>query len=161
MRIQDSTIRAKEKIAGMVELLRQRQVKEQQAAERWQAAVSTCLAIAEEVLKGTTATAQLDEHKLVLQSKHGCRAEFAFDPASVSMIGKKFFPNQSSGETFFSWRIAPPPRPQGQSPHQWGPSRPEGVPAPPPPDPQEAFEKAIADWFEWAHIGAGAPPAAL
>lgn len=151
---------ARERIESVLRQLRQRQEKEQQAAAAWQRSRSRCLLIAQALLEGTQATVRLDDDRLLLDSPHGSNGQFVFDAKQLALIGRRT--QQSTAktlvETFFSLRIEPPPRAQGVADGQWGPGHVDGMgELTRQVGSQEAFEKAVADWFEWAFMGAGAP----
>lgn len=153
---------ARERIESVLRHLRQRQEKQQQATGAWQRARSRCLLIAQTLLEGTEATVRLDDDRLILESRHGSNAQFVFDAKQLALIGKRTqkATEKTFVETFFSLRIEPTPRPQGAAPGQWGPGQAEGIrELTPQVGSQEAFEKAVADWFEWSHMGPGAPQA--
>lgn len=153
---------AREKIDGVVRRMQQRDDKQRAAFAAWQRSKDRCLAIAQSLLDGTQAKAVYDglAAGLLLTAKHGSFARFVFDSQQLALVGTRGKEGEA-GEPFFSLKIEPPARPQGYAQGQWGPSRPDGIgDISAKVGTQEAFEKAVADWFEWAHIGDGAPPAA-
>ena len=153
---------AREKIDGVLRHMQQREDKQRQAKGAWERSKARCIAIAQALLEGTGAQVSvLDiDGSVWLTAKHGACARFSYDAQQLALIGTR---GKSAGasEPFFSLKIEPPARPQGYAQGQWGPSRPDGIgDISAKVGTQEAFEKAVADWFEWAHIGDGAPPAA-
>jgi hypothetical protein len=150
---------ARERIETVLHQLRQRQEKEQQAAAAWQRARARCLQLVQALLEGTDAVVKLDDDRLILTARHGARAQFVFERRQLALIGTKD-KGPGSGETFFSLRIEPPARQQSVADGTWGPGRAEGLrDLSPQAGSKEAFEKAVADWFEWAYVGTGAPSA--
>lgn len=151
---------AREKIDGILRHLAQRTLKRQQAEGAWQRSKDRCTKIAQVLLEGTGVEVRLCEDAIQLQTQHGSWGFFAFDPKQMAMVGTRKKHSKEAAEPFFSLKIEPPPRPQGHAVGQWGPSRPEGIgDLSAKAGSLEAFEKAVADWFEWAHVGDGAPPA--
>ena len=151
---------AREKVESVLRHLQQREEKQRQARAAWDRSKSRCLAIAQALLDGTNAGVSLHGDELILMAKSGAKAVFAFDLQQLAMVGTRFKSSSDAGEPFFSLKIEPPARSQSVAPGQWGPGKPEGIgELSGRMDSQAAFEKAVADWFEWAHIGDGAPPA--
>ena len=159
---------AREKIDGVLRHLAQRQDRQRQAAAAWQRSKERCLQLAKTLLDGTGARAELlGGDVLLLTAKHGAFAYFGFDPRQLGLVGlrrkagcDKVVDWAKEGEAFFSLPIEPPAARVSVGPGQWGPQYPDGgLGMSGRMDSQQAFEKAIADWFEWAHMGEGAPPA--
>lgn len=157
---------SRQRIAAIVEDCRLRKAKEDAAAAAYKVALGRCFAIAQTLLERTDVSVKLDGDALILEAKHGARCEVSFDRAQVALTARRFLPANASGqrqpgEVFLSMRVEKPKAQQGTSPDTWGPGQIQGgLPGPRLPDSQEAFEKAMVGWFEWAHVGPGGPPAA-
>ena len=149
----------REKIASVNAELHKRQQKEQQARAAFDRSKDRLLTIAQTLLEHTAVKIeQAADGSITLDAPPGARAVFAFDPVSLALVGTRYQrADEKGGETFLSLKIEPPARPQPSAgPNQWGPS---AVPLPASMQPigsLEAYQKAIADWYEWAHIGNGA-----
>lgn len=158
---------SRQRIAAIVEDCRLRKAKEEAAAAAYKVALGSCFELAQNLLERTDVRVKIDGDALILEAKHGARCEVSFDRAQVSLVARRFLPANATnralpGEVFFSLRIEKPKQQLGVAPGTWGPGPVQGGWSRPQlPDSQEAFEKAIVGWFEWAHVGAGAPPAAM
>lgn len=154
---------ARERITGVLRHLSQREEKRRHATAAWARAKHNCLAIARSLLDGTGVVVEEDgpEGVVNLSAQHGAGARFYFEPQQLALVGERHAGprKEAKWQPFFSLPIEPPARPPSSAPHQWGPSRPDGIgDLSQRIDSQAAFEKAVADWFEWAHMGDGAAP---
>lgn len=152
---------AHERIAELVRGMRSRQEKEAQALAAWKKALSRCQAIAADiaaVATGFKIAVEIAGVALRLDVPGGARASFAFERQQMALVGRRTpasADKEADGEIFFTLRIEPPARASAQT-AAWGPSPTEGVQAlTPTAGSQEAFERAIADFLEWALIGPG------
>lgn len=153
---------AKDRIQSVIRHRQQRLERQQIAQAAWRKAISRCVAIAEELLAhldGWPVDVRQNGERVEIAGASGARAVFEFDHKQLSMVGRRTRPGEVSnatGDVFFSLRIEPPQRTVNNS--TWGPS-PEGFQAiAPTANSQEAYEKALADWLEWASEGDGSQP---
>lgn len=149
---------ASERIQSLLRQMRQRKERRDQATSAWKKALPRCAAIAGELvgnLDGVKVRIVTDGQVLQLHAPNEASAVFAFDEQQLSLVGRRTSADKRiSDEMFFSLRVEPPQR--FAAANIWGPSPREGLEAlAPTAGSQEAFEKAVADWLEWALAGDG------
>ncbi len=151
---------ARERIEALVRNLRQRQANEEIALAAWKRALPRCKALTQELLSAApgAAGAEIVGATLSLCAVNGARAVFAFNRRVLSLEGRRApagSDKDAEGDVFFTLRIEPPATVVPNT-AAWGPGRVEGVrELTPQAGSQEAFEKAVADFLEWALVGDG------
>ncbi len=164
---------AREKLEELLRGIRQRQEQQALAVTVWRRALGRCQAVANALLESVRAQGLAprvfrDGDSLVVQfpdrtdpPMNGARAVYRLDGPARSVEAVRF-PHTSPvagamvrGEAFWSLPVplAAPRRPE---PNTWGPGPLEDLPLSV--DTQEAFERSLVDFIEWALVREGAGP---
>lgn len=161
---------AREKLEEVLRGLRQRQEQQAQAAALWQKALPRCLAIASsfvDLLKnhGLTATVETQHDELWIRLPdseepapilRGAIAVFRFNRSNRSVEGDRYaytlYGAEPKKEPFFCLSV--PQMAPRQAVAEFGPTGP--APFALAQDTQQAFERAVVDFLEWALVRDGA-----
>lgn len=157
---------AKEKLEALLLGIRQRQELEARVETAWKKALPRCLGIARNLAQvlhnhGLRVDAEVLDDSLIVQFADqisgdvkwwGASAVFRLDANKRSVEGVRFGrrPKDSlhaAGEPYFSLSVKPPPAQPLTA--EFGPQAPFAF-VDSGPDTQQAFEKAVVDFFEWA-----------